>query len=196
MNDVLWAPTGASARDTNIARFRRLVRDRFGGPPDDSYAALHQWTLDHRGAFWAAVWDFAGVVGDPGTARGSPAAAYVPGPHMTAARWFPGAGLNFAENLLRPSDLSDPRFAAAPAVIYKSERGDGGTLSRAELYARATSFAGFLRSRGVRAGDRVAAVVPNGPVALVAMLGAAAVGAVWSACSPDYGEDAIVDRFG
>jgi acetoacetyl-CoA synthetase len=115
---------------------------------------------------------------------------------MTATRWFPGATLNFAENLLRPSDLADPTFAATPAVIFRSEIGIEQWLTRSELYSRATAFAVFLRSRGVEAGDRVAAVLPNVPEAVVAMLGTAAIGAIWSSCSPDFGEDAIADRFG
>ena len=83
MNTVLWTPSESFAQSTNLTRFRQYVRDRFGGPADDSYAALHCWSLDHRGDFWSAVWQFAHVIGERGDA------AYVPAAHMTEAKWFP-----------------------------------------------------------------------------------------------------------
>ena len=196
MNDILWAPTAEFARGTNLARFREYVRDHFGGPAGDSYADLHRWSLDHRGAFWSAVWRFAGVVGEAGDAAANPAAAYVPGPHMTEARWFPGSALNFAENLLHPALLDDEEFGESTAVFYRSESGAERGLSWRELYGSAVGFACYLRSLGVKPGDRVAALVPNVPEAVVAMLGTTAIGAVWSSCSPDFGEDAVCDRFG
>jgi acetoacetyl-CoA synthetase len=191
MSTVLWTPSESSVRSANLTRFQRFAHERFGGPADDSYEALYRWSLDRRGAFWSAVWQFADVIGDAGDAASAPDAAYAPGPHMTEARWFPGARLNFAENLLRPSDADD-----APALIFRSELGDEQALTRRQLLEQATAFAAFLRAQGVRAGDRVAAVVPNVPEAVVAMLGTTAIGAVWSSCSPDFGEDAIRDRFG
>ncbi len=190
MSTVLWTPSAAFAASTNLARFRRFVREQFGGPAGDDYESLHRWSLDRRGAFWSAVWRFADVIGDVGEAVNSPGAAYVPGPHMTEAKWFPGASLNFAENLLRPAEADD-----TPALVFRSELGDERTLTRRQLLSQAEAFATFLRSQGVRAGDRVAAVVPNVPEAVVAMLGTTAIGAVWSSCSPDFGEDAICDRF-
>jgi acetoacetyl-CoA synthetase len=192
MTRALWTPPKALVRSANLTRFRPFARDHFGGPADEeSYPALHRWSLDRRGAFWAAVWRFADVLGDIGTAGDDPDAAYVPGPHMTDAAWFPGSALNFAENLLRPAE-ADGR----PALVFRTERGEDRTLTRKELLAKATAFAAFLRGRGVNAGDRVAAVVPNTPEAVVAMLGTTAIGAVWSSCSPDFGEDAVCDRFG
>ena len=185
MSEVLWTPSASFAASANFTRFRRFIRDEFGGPADDSYQSLHRWSLDRGGDFWSAVWRFASVIGEPGES------AYVPGPHMTEAKWFPGGTLNFAENLLRPATADD-----TPALVFRSERGDERTLTRRQLLAQAIAFATYLRSQGVRAGDRVAAVVPNVPEAVVGMLGTTAIGAVWSSCSPDFGEDAICDRFG
>src|SRR5688572_29828660 len=105
MTRVLWSPSKAFVRGTNLTRFRQLARDQFGGPADDSYPDLHRGSLARRGGFWSAVWRFAGVVGDMGAAATDLDAAYAPGPHMTEATWFPGAALNFAENLLHPSEL-------------------------------------------------------------------------------------------
>src|SRR5215210_9560101 len=101
MNPVIWTPTDPAR--TNLARFAR-------GLP---YAELHRRSLDHPGAFWTDVWRFAEVIGDPG-----PGPAFVPGPHMTDAAWFPGAKLNFAENLLRPAEADD-----SPAILFRSELG-------------------------------------------------------------------------
>jgi acetoacetyl-CoA synthetase len=185
MNPVLWSPSPPFARTTHLTRFRQMAHDLFGGPAGDSYPELHRWSLDHRGKFWSAVWEYAGVIGDPGGRD------YVPGRHLTEATWFPDARLNFAENLLRPAEADD-----TPAIHFGSEAGDETTLTRRELLAQATAFAAFLRNQGVRAGDRVAAVLPNVPEAVVAMLGTTAIGAVWSSCSPDFGEDAVCDRFG
>jgi acetoacetyl-CoA synthetase len=181
----LWSPTPAQVEAANLTRFTRFGRDNYAPRVGDDYPALHRWSVEHRGDFWAAVWRFCGVIGDPG------GTTFVPGPHMTEATWFPDARLNFAENLLRPAECDD-----RPALIARTELGDEQVISRKQLLDRATAFAAFLRGRGVTAGDRVAAVVPNTPEAVIAMLGATAVGAVWSSCSPDFGADAICDRFG
>jgi acetoacetyl-CoA synthetase len=185
MSTVLWTPSATAIREANLTRFREFAARRFGAPPGDDYDALHCWSLVERGRFWTAVWEFADVIGDL-----SPT-AYVPGPHMTDARWFSGGTLNFAENLLRPSTADD-----STALIFRNEFGEEVGLTRKQLLDRTTAFAEFLRQQGVSAGDRVAAVIPNIPEAVIAMLGTTAIGAVWSSCSPDFGDDAICDRFG
>ena len=179
MADILWTPSPEQVRAARLTAFRRAV-----GMADAPYPELHRWSLARRGDFWAAVWRFADVIGDMGDT------AYVPGPHMTAAAWFPGAALNFAENLLRPADPD------GPAVLFRSESGESTDLTRRELATAALRFAAFLQEVGVGPGDRVVGFLPNVPEAVVAMLGAAAVGAVWACCSPDFGEDAVCDRFG
>jgi acetoacetyl-CoA synthetase len=191
MNPALWTPTPEQIHASNLHRFQQMVAALPHGPADDSYEALHRWSLERRGDFWAAVWRFADVIGTPGTGE-----VYVPGSHMTEATWFPGAALNFAENLLRPVECADEAFGNQPALIFRTELGEERTLTRRELLTQATAFAAFLRSQSVRPGDRVAAVLPNTPEAIIAMLGTTAIGAVWSSCSPDFGEDAIRDRFG
>ena len=185
MNPVLWTPSESTIRDASLTRFRAFVRDEFGGPAGDDYESLHRWSLTERGKFWSAVWRFTDVLGE----RREP--AFVPGSHQTDARWFPGSRLNFAENLLRPADADD-----SPALVFRSELGAERSLSKRQLFDQVTAFASFLRKQGVKSGDRVAAVVPNVPEAVVAMLGTTAIGAVWSSCSPDFGDDAICDRFG
>jgi acetoacetyl-CoA synthetase len=159
--------------------------------PGADYAALWRWSVDEPEAFWPAVWEFCGVIADrraDGTAwdavlrhgdRFAP-----PGPE-----WFPGARLNFAENLLRFTDEQD-------ALVFWNELGRQKVLSYRELNHEVDRFAAALRAMGIGAGDRVAGLMPNLPETVIAMLAAASLGATWSSCSPDFGERAVLDRFG
>src|SRR5688572_3385407 len=148
MNPVIWTPHNPAG--TNLARFARGLPH---APHDMPYAALHRWSLAHPGTFWTDVWRFAEVIGDPADGPAS-----VPGAPPTDAAWFPNAAINFAENLLRPAEADNQL-----AILFRTELGAERTLTRRELLHQATAFAGFLRGRGVTAGDRVAAVLPNVP---------------------------------
>ena len=155
-----------------------------GFDPHD-YESLHRWSISELGAFWSAVWDFTGVVGDKGSF------AFVPSDTewMTGARFFPEARLNLAETLLQGPGEG--------VVVYASnEIGEGLSLTRAELRASVARIADGLRSLGIDSGDVVAGVQPNTIDALVALLATVSVGAVWSSCSPDFGTGAIIDRIG
>ncbi len=151
---------------------------RFAG-----YTDLWRWSVDERESFWRAAWDFCQLIGDPGP---SP---WLVDDRMPGARFFPGALLNYAENLLRRDD-------ADPALIFRGEDGQRSELSWAALRAQVASLAAQLRGMGVVPGDRVAAILPNCPEAIVAMLAATSVGATWSSCSPDFGVRGVLDRFG
>ncbi len=151
---------------------------RFAG-----YTDLWRWSVDDRAAFWRAAWDFCELVGDPGPAP------WLVDDRMPGARFFPAASLNYAENLLRRGDT-------APALIFRGEDGERRELSWAELRAQVACLAAELRAIGVVAGDRVAAILPNCPEAIVAMLAATSLGAIWSSCSPDFGVRGVLDRFG
>lgn len=193
MNAILWTPTALQISDALITRFGQThvpasIHD---------YPSLHRWSLEHRGEFWTAVWRFGDVLGEIGEAVDEPSRAYVAGAHMTEATWFPGASLNFAENLLRPAEIaSNATFAASPALLFRSEAGKSRRMTRRELLEQSQAFAHYLLTIGIQPGDRVAAVVPNVPEAVIATLGTTAIGAVWASCSPDFGDDAICDRFG
>jgi acetoacetyl-CoA synthetase len=163
--------------------------------PGAPYAAWHAWSCDHPSEFWAAVWRFAGVIADarPGL---DPWDSVVDGFERMAPpepgigpTWFRGARLNFAENLLRPR-------GAGAALIFRDERGERRELDHASLTAEVTRVAGALRAAGIRPGDRVAGFLPNIPETVIALLAAAACGAVWSSCSPDFGAAGVLDRFG
>ena len=197
MSDTpLWSPSEAARARAELARFRARVRERHPAAGDlSSYAALHRWSVEHREAFWAEVWRFGEVIADERPGREPWDEVLVgrdrmmPPTKQEGPRWFTGARLNFAENLLRRRD-------DAQAIISWDERGKRRTLSFADLHAEVGRIAGALRAAGVTQGDRVAGFVPNGPEAIIAMLAAASIGAIWSSCSPDFGAKGVLDRFG
>ncbi|MEB2345747.1 MAG: acetoacetate--CoA ligase [Deltaproteobacteria bacterium] len=178
----LWQPSPGRARAAQMSAFRAWCEPRAGRALPDS-RALHAWSVAERGAFWSALWEWCGVVGEPGER------ALVAGEQMPGARWFPDARLNFAENLLRRRDVS-------PALVARDERGRRRVLTWGELHAEVARVARGLRGAGVGPGDRVAGYLPNGPEAVIAMLAAASLGAPWSSCSPDFGARGVLDRFG
>ena len=178
----LWTPSPARIERANLRAFQRRIETQTGLRFAD-YAELWRWSIDERATFWRAVWDFCELVGEPGPAP------WLVDDRMPGARFFPGARLNYAENLLRRND-------AAPALIFRGENGERRELSFADLRAQVACIAGELRRFGVVVGDRVAGILPNCPEAIVAMLAATSLGAIWSSCSPDFGVRGVLDRFG
>ena len=175
----LWTPPPERVANAALTRFAAPLGF---APPD--YASLHRWSIDHRAEFWQAVWDFCGVVGERGAGP-----ALEDGHRFPGSRWFPGARLNFAENLLR---CRDERIA----LVAVLENGERTTLSYRQLGAAAMALRAELAALGVEPGDRVAGWLPNVPQAVVGMLATASLGAIWSSCSPDFGEGGAIDRFG
>jgi acetoacetyl-CoA synthetase len=179
----LWRPSPAQLQESQLTRFRE-VAERESGRALPDYAALHAWSVRDRAAFWRLVWQFCGVIGEAGdrVVAGDPEA-------MPGARWFPDARLNFAENLLRQD-------GDASALVFRSENGDTRRVSHRSLRSQVASFAAFLRAEGVAPGDRIAAVLPNLPETVAGALAAASIGAIWTSCSPDFGAQGVLDRFG
>ncbi|MEX2128329.1 MAG: acetoacetate--CoA ligase [Xanthobacteraceae bacterium] len=165
-----------------MTRFRTGANERFGLRLAD-YPALHAWSVEHRAEFWDLIWDFCGVISDKGTRP------LLDGDRMPGARFFPDAKLNFAENLMRRHD-------AGPAIIFRGEDKATRTLSFAELDALVSRLQQALQAAGVGRGDRVAAMLPNLPEAAALMLAVTSLGAIFSSCSPDFGERGVLDRFG
>ena len=194
---AVWLPTAEQIANANVTRFIHERVRPLGGTAlavHDS-ASLYAWSIADPEKFWPAVWLFTGVIAEerPGAApwdcvlRGGGRMAP---PHaVDGPRWFPGARLNFAENLLRFRDERD-------ALVLWTEHGPGRRLTYAALARAVASFAAFLRASGVVAGDRVAGFVPNVPEAVIAMLASACIGAIWTSCSPDFGVSGVLDRFG
>ncbi len=178
----LWTPSQASIDAANMTRFIAQVNHRHG-LSIDNYDALYQWSIDHKEAFWPEIWDFCEIIGDKGER------ILIDGENIEKAQWFPDASLNFAENLLRRKDNET-------AIYFRAEDQVEYSLTYRELYDQVASVADWLKSNGLERGDRVAAYLPNMPEAVVAMLAATSLGAVWTSTSPDFGEDSVVDRFG
>jgi acetoacetyl-CoA synthetase len=148
-----------------------------------SYAELHAWSVGEREAFWNLLWDFCEVRGEKG------ARTLLDGDRMPGAKWFPEGRVNFAENLLRRRDDSD-------AIVFWGEDRIKRRLSFRNLYDLVSRTAQALADAGVGPGDRVAGYLPNLPESTAAMLATASLGAVWSSCSPDFGVQGVIDRFG
>ncbi len=183
MSDLLWQPGPERVASARITAFARAAEAASGRKLSD-YAALYAWSIAEPEAFWNLLWDFAQV---RASARGN--TTLLDGNKMPGAQWFPQARLNFAENLLRRRDAAD-------ALVFWGEDKVKRRMSFAELHAEVSRAAQALRAAGVVEGDRVAGFMPNMPEAVVAMLAATSLGAIWSSCSPDFGVQGVLDRFG
>ena len=183
--NLLWRPSPERIAAANITAFARHVSAQAGVEVRD-YEALWRWSIDRREEFWRVLWNFCGVIGERG------ARTLVDPEKMPGARWFPDAHLNFAENIL----ARDPGSVDADALVFRGEDKTASRVSNAQLVDATSRVAAALKAHGIAAGDRIAAYIPNMPEAIVAMLGGASLGAVWSSCSPDFGVRGVLDRFG
>ena len=206
-----WVPAPDEVLDSRMTAFMQFVRES-GARGVIDYPALYEWSIEHPERFWPAVWRFCSVVADDEERRQSrsrgaepkqrrPFADVVVGLDRMAPpdpelgpRWFTGARLNFAENLLRHA--RDAQMGARPAIVAWNERGRQRSLTFAELRDEVARVARAMREHGIVAGDRIAGFMPNVPEAIIAMLAAASLGAIWSSCSPDFGVKGVLDRFG
>jgi acetoacetyl-CoA synthetase len=178
----LWSPSKERLEAARITAFMRAIEQRWGVEVR-GYEPLYQFSIDRAADFWQSVWEFCGIRGDMGRR------VVVDLEKMPGAQFFPDARLNFAENLLQRRD-------ARPALIFDGEGRRHRTLTRDQLYTEVARFAAALRRMGIGPGDRISAYLPNMPEAIVAALAAASIGAVWSSCSPDFGVQGVLDRFG
>ncbi|WP_276199939.1 acetoacetate--CoA ligase [Chelatococcus sp. XZ-Ab1] len=177
----LWTPSPERVAGTTLRRFMDFLGERAGRRFAD-YADIHAFSIAEREAFWSALWDFCGVIGEKGE-------RILVDDRMPGAKFFPDARLNFAENLLRRNDGSE-------AMVFAGEAGSSLRLTWAELNALVSRLQQWLAAQGVGVGDRVAAMMPNRPETIAAMLATASLGATWSSCSPDFGVQGVIDRFG
>jgi acetoacetyl-CoA synthetase len=179
----LWSPSPQAMATSNLTRFARQVERDWGLLMPD-FAALSGWARENPPQFFRSLWTFAGVVADTAGEVIVENFDRLPG-----AVWFPGARLNFAENLLRRRD-------GGTAILFQGEDRVRRELSHAQLYNLVSQLAQALAADGVESGDRVVGFMPNMPETVVAMLAATSLGATWSSCSPDFGVQGVMDRFG
>lgn len=183
-NEPIWKPSQERVERANMNRFVRFVSEQTGNEDIRRYAPLYEFSVLHPEKFWPLVWEFCGI-----RASGEFEPVLVDGDKMPGARFYPGVHLNFAQNLLRFKDDK-------AAIVFRNEWGHERQYSYAELHADVGRIAHALKQAGVGVGDRVAGFMPNIPETVIAMLAATSLGAVWSSCSPDFGIDGVVDRFG
>ncbi|MGD0177650.1 MAG: acetoacetate--CoA ligase [Candidatus Bathyarchaeia archaeon] len=183
MGELLWAPSEERVSQANITRFIQLVNRKYG-LKIESYRALYDWSVEGISEFWATMWEFADIKASRRYDEVVDDLDRFPG-----ARWFPGARLNFAENLLRHRDDH-------PAFMFKGETKRSARLTYSELYDQVSCLALSLREIGVRPGDRVCAYMPNLIETAIAMLASTSLGAVWASCGAELGPTAVLDRLG
>ena len=181
-DEPLWTPTPEAVRAAPMTQFMKKASEAAGRELAD-YDALHRWSVDEREAFWSLLWDHCGVIGEKG------ARILLDGDRMPGAQFFPDAKLNFAENLLGHAGQGD-------ALVFRGEDKVSCRWSWEELKAKVSRLQQYFRANGIKAGDRIAAMMPNMPETIAAMLAATSLGAVWSSCSPDFGVQGVLDRFG
>jgi acetoacetyl-CoA synthetase len=183
MKEPLWKPSEDRIKNANMTRFIEFVNQKYG-KKFKSYDELYQWSINCVPDFWAAFWDFAEIKASKKYDQVVDDLKKFPG-----AKWFVGARLNFAENLLR---YRDNRLA----FVFRGETQKTAKMTYAELYSTVARLAASLREIGIRPGDRVAGYMPNLIETAIAMLAATSVGAVWSSCATDIGAQAALDRLG
>ncbi len=182
MTNLLWKPSAQRLLSTRLTAWQHWINTEYGVQCHD-YHQLHDWSVQNREQFWQSIARYFAVKFH------TPPVAVLENDVMPGARWFPGATLNFAEHLLR-------HRGSKPALIRYLENGDRRETSYDQLRADTGALAYWLRQQGIQAGDRVVGIMPNTTETVVGMLAATSLGAIWSSCSPDFGVQGLLDRFG
>jgi acetoacetyl-CoA synthetase len=183
MGKILWKPSDERVKNTNMSRFINFVNGKYGLTLS-GYTPLYEWSVTEISDFWAAVWEFVDIKYSEPYQE-----VVVDLDKMPGAKWFVGARLNFAENLLRYRDDQT-------AIIFAGEGQESVRTTYRELYDKVSRVAKSLRALGIKPGDRVVGFMPNMTETIIAMLAATSLGATWSSCSPDFGIKGVMDRFG
>ncbi len=183
MAKKLWEPSEEQIKSSNMYAFMTGVNKKYETDCSE-YNALWEWSVNHLPEFWAEMWDFAGIKASEEFDEVIDDVNKMPG-----TKWFSGARLNFAENLLKFRDDQ-------PAIVFRGEDKVTRRLTHADLYEEVARVAESLKEMGIQPGDRVVGFMPNMPESIIAMLAAVSLGATWSSCSPDFGVKGVLDRFG
>ncbi len=179
---LLWTPSDERMQNSNMQSFIDYVTTEHK-ISITTYQELYQWSIDNQSLFWESVWEFTNIISS------QKYSSVLQGDKIRSAIWFENAKLNFAENLLRHKNDS-------VAIIFKTENEEPNSITYNKLYDQVASVASALKNAGVKPNDRVAAFITNSPEAIIGMLATVSIGAVWSSCSPDFGYQGVLDRFG
>jgi len=182
MSKIMWQPTADQVPITEMDKFRCQINEKFNLQLE-SYEDLHNWSVTNISEFWGEMWGYGDIIYSESYKEAVDDLTKMPG-----AKWFSGARLNYAENLLR---FRDNKIA----LVFQREDQQVRSLTYAELYYAIARMAHALQGAGVVTGDRVAGFMPNMPEAVIAMLATASIGAIWSSSSPDFGIKGVLDRF-
>ena len=180
--EIIWQPSIESKKSSNLSQFIELVNERHSQSIKTEYQDIWEWSVNNVESFWSLIWDFSKIKGNKGT-KFSENFGKMPG-----TKFFPEARLNYAENLLRVADNS-------LAIEEFREDGFSNALTRKDLENKVLKMAGWMKSKGVKKGDRVCAYMPNCSETIITMLATSALGAIFSSCSSDFGLEGVIDRF-
>jgi acetoacetyl-CoA synthetase len=183
MAKLLWTPGEEQIKNSNMYQFMNVINNKYHQDFSE-FTPLYEWSIENIADFWETFWEFTDIIASKPYDQVIDDVTKMPG-----ARWFSGARLNFAQNLLRFRDDKT-------ALIFKGEGQPSTKMTYAELYDEVARLAQSLKAAGIQAGDRVVGFMPNMPATIVAMLAATSLGATWSSCSPDFGIKGVLDRFG
>ena len=177
----LWKPLTTRINNSNIIKYLSFLESNYN-ISFKSYDRLYQWSVENVENFWKSIWEFSSII------HKQKFYTILEGQEIWNCRWFPGAELNFAENLIRYNDDQT-------AIISEREKYPSVKISYKELNSLVAKAAQGLKDLGIKKGDRVAAFISNVPEAVIGMLAATSLGAIWSSTSPDFGIQGILDRF-
>jgi len=182
MNSQIWKIKDKKLNNTNLFLYSEFIKKKYKIEIENDFNKVWKWSVENPRYFWKSIWDFTGVKGKLGKVFLKDSETFFKN------KFFPDAKLNYAENILKKNN-SDP------AIIFKSENGYKTTLSWQNLNINVSKISNWMKSAGIKKGDRIAAYMPNIPETVTAYLSTSALGAIWSSCSPDFGNEGVIDRF-
>ena len=182
MKTYLWQLNKRYLDKTNLSLYSNFIKKKYNFNSEGKYNKIWKWSVDNPNFFWKSIWNFTKVIGKLGNTELKESNIFFKN------RFFPDSKLNYAENLLKKNNND-------PAIIFKNEYGYKTVLSWKELNSKVGKVSNWMKSVGIKKGDRIAAYLPNIPEAVTAYISTAALGGIWSSCSPDFGEDGVIDRF-
>ena len=182
MNNYLWKINKERLKNTNLFLYSDFIKKNFKIDTSNDFNKLWKWSVDNTDIFWKSIWDFTKVIGKQGNILFQESDIFY------KTKFFPKAKLNYAQNLLKKNNIK-------PAIIFKSENGYRTELSWRNLNLNIQKISTWMKSNGIKKGDRVAAYLPNIPETVIAYLSTSTLGAIWSSCSPDFGSAGVIDRF-
>jgi len=186
-NQILWSPSKNQIEQSNVSEFIRLVNKEYSLQLDN-YNALYQWSIDSPVEFWETLWTYSNIIANKGKEKLTNPS------EMINASWFSDSEINFAENLLR--HRNQPETKEKTAIVFWGEDQVKRSITNQELYQQVATVSKYLQDKNIKAGDVVAGFMANVPETIIFMLATTSLGAIWTSCSPDFGVQGVLDRFG